>query len=80
MRTLITGARSGLGKYLSEQIESDTLNRYDELLGIGESLAGFLIIYDGLSSTIRKITIKADPDCPLCGSSPRILDLSIHVK
>ena len=51
-----------------------------ELLGIGESLAGFLIIYDGLSSTIRKITIKADPDCPLCGSSPRILDLSIHVK
>ena len=36
MRTLITGARSGLGKYLSEQIESDTLNRSDELLDIGE--------------------------------------------
>ena len=29
MKTLITGARSGLGKYLSEQIESDTLNRED---------------------------------------------------
>ena len=36
MRTLITGARSGLGKYLSEQIESDTLNRSDELPDIGE--------------------------------------------
>tara|TARA_B100000676_G_C17884559_1_gene735739 strand:+ start:199 stop:1005 length:807 start_codon:yes stop_codon:yes gene_type:complete len=51
-----------------------------ELLGIGESLAGSLIIYEGLSSTFRKITIKADPDCPLCGSNPRILDLSYHVK
>ena len=36
MRTLITGARSGLGKYLSEQIKSDTLNRSDELPDIGE--------------------------------------------
>jgi len=38
MRTLITGARSGLGKYLSEQIESDTLNRSDEFHGL--SIAG----------------------------------------
>ena len=29
MRTLVTGAKSGLGRYLSEQLESDTLNRYD---------------------------------------------------
>jgi dTDP-4-dehydrorhamnose reductase len=36
MRTLITGAKSGLGKYLSEQIKSDTLNRSDELPDIGE--------------------------------------------
>lgn len=29
MRILVTGAKSGLGKYLSEQLESDTLNRQD---------------------------------------------------
>ena len=36
MKTLVTGAKSGLGKYLSEQIKSDTLNRSDELPDIGE--------------------------------------------
>ena len=51
-----------------------------ELLEIGESLAGSLIIYEGLSSTFRKILIKADPHCPLCSSNPKILDLSSHVK
>jgi len=28
MRILVTGAKSGLGKYLSEQLESDTFNRH----------------------------------------------------
>lgn len=51
-----------------------------ELLGIGESLAGSLVIYEGLSSEFRKITIKADPGCHLCGANPEITDLSSHVK
>jgi molybdopterin-synthase adenylyltransferase len=51
-----------------------------ELLGIGESLAGSLIVYEGLSSTFRKIKVNADPDCPLCGTSPKIVDLSIYAK
>jgi molybdopterin/thiamine biosynthesis adenylyltransferase len=51
-----------------------------ELLSIGESLAGSLLIYDALSSEFRKITIKADPGCPLCGANPEIMDLSSHVK
>ncbi|NQU59013.1 MAG: molybdopterin-synthase adenylyltransferase MoeB [Rhodospirillales bacterium] len=50
-----------------------------ELLGIGDSLAGALLIYEGLSSEFRKITVKADPGCPLCGDSPSITDLSSHV-
>jgi len=49
-----------------------------ELLGIGDSLAGSLLIYEGLSSEFRKIAVKADPGCPLCGEAPRITDLSSH--
>ena len=49
-----------------------------ELLGIGESLAGSLIVFDALGSTFRKIKVKRDPGCALCGDAPTITDLSIH--
>lgn len=49
-----------------------------ELLGIGESLSGFLLICDGLSATFRKIAVRPDPACPLCGESPSITDLETH--
>ena len=49
-----------------------------ELLGIGESLAGSLIVCDALGSTFRKIKVKSDPGCALCGDAPTITDLSIH--
>ena len=51
-----------------------------ELLGIGESLAGHLLIIDALACTFRKITIKRDADCPLCGETPEIRDFSIHER
>jgi len=38
-----------------------------ELLGIGESLAGTLLIYDALDADFRRIRVRADPDCALCG-------------
>ena len=37
-----------------------------ELLGIGDSLAGRLLIYDGLSARVRNIALPADPRCPDC--------------
>lgn len=49
-----------------------------ELLGIGESLAGYLLICDGLRGTFRRIRVRPDPGCPLCGDQPSIRDLSIH--
>ena len=49
-----------------------------ELLGIGESLSGSLIVYDGLAAVFRKIKVKPDPACALCGKQPGIVDLSIH--
>jgi len=49
-----------------------------ELLGIGESMAGRLLIYDALAVTFRTIRVPRDPGCPLCGDHPTILDLSSH--
>ncbi len=49
-----------------------------ELLGIGESLSGQLLIYEALSTTFRKVKVRPDPECPLCGKSPSIRDLSPH--
>ncbi len=49
-----------------------------ELLGIGESLSGWLLIYEALGTTFRKIKVKRDPGCPLCGKAPTIKDLTLH--
>jgi adenylyltransferase/sulfurtransferase len=49
-----------------------------ELLGIGESLSGHLMVCDALSTTFRKIKVRRDPGCPLCGDAPSITDLSVH--
>lgn len=51
-----------------------------EILGTGESLSGNLLIYDALNTGFRRIKVKADPDCPLCGTQPSITDLSPHLK
>jgi len=49
-----------------------------ELLGLGEGLSGWLLIYDSLSVTFRKVRTRSDPDCRLCGESASITDLSAH--
>ncbi len=46
-----------------------------EVLGIGDSLSGHLLLIDGLTSIFRKIKIPRDPGCPLCGPSPAIRTL-----
>ncbi|NYZ12957.1 molybdopterin-synthase adenylyltransferase MoeB [Azospirillum sp. RWY-5-1] len=49
-----------------------------EILGIGESLSGSLLLMDTLNASYHRITVKRDPDCPLCGTHPTIRDLSAH--
>jgi len=49
-----------------------------EITGIGESLAGKLVVFNALDATYRKITARPDPACALCGTKPTITDLSIH--
>jgi molybdopterin/thiamine biosynthesis adenylyltransferase len=46
-----------------------------EILGIGETLADRLLIYDALEMTFRKVRRPKNPDCPLCGAKPSIHDL-----
>ncbi len=46
-----------------------------ELLGIGESMSGKLLIYDALYSEFRKVKVKPDPACALCSSSPSITSI-----
>ena len=50
-----------------------------EITGIGESMAGRLLIYDALSTRIRTIRLKPDPKCALCGPQASITDLSQHM-
>ena len=49
-----------------------------ELMGIGDSLSGKLVIYDALGTTFRTVRVKRDPRCRLCGEAPAITDLAIH--
>jgi adenylyltransferase/sulfurtransferase len=49
-----------------------------EITGAGEGLAGRLLIYDALSTTFRKVRVKRDPECALCGEHSKIRDLSPH--
>ena len=46
-----------------------------EILGIGEGLAGQLLLYDALTADFRKIRVPKNPACPLCGENPTITDL-----
>ena len=43
-----------------------------ELLGIGDSLSGHLLLIDGLSAAFRRIKVPRDPECRLCGGAPDI--------
>jgi len=49
-----------------------------ELLGLGESMAGRLLLYDALGPTFRVLDVPRDPACALCGEHATIADLSLH--
>lgn len=46
-----------------------------EVLGFGTPLYERLLIYDALEMRFREVRTRKDPDCPLCGPSPRIKKL-----
>jgi molybdopterin/thiamine biosynthesis adenylyltransferase len=70
--TGILGAVSGVMGTLQ------ALEVLKEILGVGDSLAGRLLIYDALAAKFRTLTVPPDPACRLCGANPLIRDLSAH--
>ena len=51
-----------------------------ELIGIGDSLAGRLLIYDALSARFQEVRYGWDRTNPLSGDASTIRDLSIHAN
>jgi len=51
-----------------------------ELIGIGDSLAGRLLIYDALSARFQEVRYGWDRSNPLSGDKPTIRDLSVHAR
>jgi molybdopterin/thiamine biosynthesis adenylyltransferase/rhodanese-related sulfurtransferase len=49
-------------------------------LGIGEPLIGRLLLFDALSTQFTEITLRRDPDCPVCGDHPTITDYIDYVE
>jgi len=49
-----------------------------EILDVGESLAGKLLIWDALASRFRTVRLRPDPHCAACGPQATIKDLSAH--
>lgn len=45
------------------------------LLGVGETLAGRMLLYDALRAEYRTVRWRKDPDCPVCGDRPTIREL-----
>ena len=50
------------------------------LVGFGEPLIGRLLTFDAIGMRFREVKLRRDPNCPLCGKSPGITDLSIHME
>jgi molybdopterin/thiamine biosynthesis adenylyltransferase/rhodanese-related sulfurtransferase len=45
------------------------------LTGIGEPLLGKLMVYDALEMEYRKIKVRKDPNCAVCGENPTVTEL-----
>lgn len=45
------------------------------LLGLGQTLAGRLLIFDALKLSFRELQLRRDPDCPVCGDNPTVTEL-----
>jgi len=77
--TVPTCAEAGVLGALTGVLGSlQALEVLKEILQIGDSLSGRLMLYDGLSAEIRTVRFPSDPACSLCGETPSITDLSAH--
>ncbi|MSQ41700.1 MAG: molybdopterin-synthase adenylyltransferase MoeB [Dehalococcoidia bacterium] len=48
---------------------------FKQILGIGQSLVGRLLLVDALTMEFRTMKLRRDPRCPLCGEHPTVTEL-----
>jgi adenylyltransferase/sulfurtransferase len=69
-------AEGGVLGVLCASIGSIQVNEAIKLItGIGEPLLGKLVIYDALEMEYRKLAVRKDPDCAVCGEHPTVTEL-----
>jgi len=69
-------AEGGVLGVLCASIGSIQVNEAIKLLtGTGEPAVGKLVIYDALELEWRKLKVRKDPGCALCGDNPTVTDL-----
>jgi adenylyltransferase/sulfurtransferase len=69
-------AEGGVLGVLCASIGSIQVNEAIKLLtGIGDPAIGKLVIYDALELEWRKLKVRKDPSCALCGDSPTVTGL-----
>jgi len=69
-------AEGGVLGVLCASIGSIQVNEAIKLLtGIGDPLVGRLMIYDALEMEYRKLRVRKDPNCALCGENPTVTEL-----
>ena len=69
-------AEGGVLGVLCAAIGSIQVNESIKLLtGIGDPAVGKLVIYDALELEWRKLKVRKDPNCALCGDNPTVTEL-----
>jgi adenylyltransferase/sulfurtransferase len=69
-------AEGGVLGVLCASIGSIQVNEAIKMLtGIGEPLLGQLMIYDALEMEYRKLRVRKDPNCAICGENPTVTEL-----
>ena len=69
-------AEGGVLGVLCASIGSIQVNEAIKLItGIGDAAVGQLVIYDALELSWRKLKVRKDPNCALCGEHPTVTGL-----
>ena len=49
-------------------------------LGVGDSLVGRLLLFDALRTEFTEVSLRKDPECPVCGEHPTITEYIDYVE
>ena len=50
------------------------------ILGIGDTLRGRLLLFDALATSFDEVSVRRDPNCPVCGEHPTITEYVDYVE